>query len=68
MESYIDEENRTGYGQPFSKTFRKGGPLEWYNDALENQLPQVRPFITLSEAIETTVQEYNSHIESLIQV
>lgn len=46
--SYKDEH----YGKSFSKTFRKNGPLEWYN----------RPFESLNQGIvEVTVEKMMNH-------
>lgn len=48
VSTYEDEH----YGKCFSKTFRKGGPLEWYN----------RPFESLNQGIvEVTVEKMMNH-------
>jgi hypothetical protein len=56
VEPYSDREMEETYGTTWSKTFRKGGPLEWHNPPYDAEI-HFRRIPTHEEVIESLERE-----------
>jgi len=57
VEPYSDREMAETYGQTWGKTFRKDGPLEWYNPPYDDDPVHFRKIPTLEEVAESLERE-----------